>query len=36
MQVDCDKTYNRKALKLLDGIEKWASTDMVARNIQSP
>ena len=36
MQVDCNKTYNRKALKLLDGIEKWASTDMVARNIQSP
>ena len=36
MQVDCDKTYNRKALKLLDGIERWASTDMVARNIQSP
>lgn len=36
MQVDCNKTYNKKALKLLDGIEKWASTDMVARNIQSP
>ena len=36
MQVDCNKTYNKKALKLLDGIEKWASTDMVVRNIQSP
>ena len=36
MQVDCNKFYNKKAIKLLEGIEKWASTDMVARNIQSP
>ena len=36
MQVDCNKTYNKKALTLLDGIKKWANTDMVARNIQSP
>ena len=36
MQVDCNKTFNKKAIKLLEGVEKWASTDMVARNIQSP
>ena len=36
MQVDCNKTFNKKAIKLLEGVEKWANTDMVARNIQSP
>ena len=36
MQVDCSKVQNKKALRLWESIEKWAKTDVVNQNIQSP
>tara|TARA_R110002020_G_scaffold147641_1_gene323133 strand:- start:283 stop:3117 length:2835 start_codon:yes stop_codon:yes gene_type:complete len=36
MQVDCNKVKNKKVIRLWDSIEKWAQSDIVNQNIQSP
>ena len=36
MSVDCKQVKNKKAVKLLDGIEKWANKNSVVKNIQTP
>ena len=36
MSVDCKQVKNKKAVKLLDGIERWANSNSVAKNIQTP
>ena len=36
MQVDCNKLKNKKAIRLWKSIEKWANSDIVNQNIQSP
>ncbi len=36
MQVSCDGLRNKKAIRLWEAIGKWADSDIVNRNIQSP
>ena len=36
MQVDCNNIKNKKAIRLWKSIEKWANSDIVNQNIQSP
>ena len=36
MQVNCNNVQNKKAIRLWKFIEKWANSDVVNQNIQSP
>ena len=36
MRVDCKEVKNKRAIKLLDGIDKWANRKDVLKNIQVP
>ena len=36
MQVNCNQVKNKKAIRLWRSIEKWANSDIVNKNIQSP
>ena len=36
MQVNCNKLKNKKAIRLWKSVEKWANSDIVNQNIQSP